>query len=536
MADFPAAQGSDVIVGIARESEWTVPNTAAAEPVVYYRGIPPLPSGLVRAEVDSPELASGFAQPGIPGAITGPFDLGIMARSSDCLELEECLHACEAAKTTLEAGYAYSYEWDPLVDRTSTSLRTFLGFPSPGGTNRLARWHLFGAKIAEISTTVTANQPVVTRFKGEMGCATRYDLPAAEAVTGTYPNGPYLRGPVRRKFPSGRNIYLAVSQDVAGGGLEFQAQLADAAPPSTWVGAAQAVAYDAFGNGIWQRIHVSVELTGTVSVGVGGTALTGVDTLFQVELEVGDRLRIDGETVRVTAIASNTAATVTAHTAGASAVAYYLKDYAGGYETENWDPLMVIWPGTSTEHALLDVDDTYVATAPGGWADPSPTFLAGQRFTGAHWYVETAALGASTWYELKPQSGTVSLAWPLSPDDGPGSRYHGALDRTGLLAPKINIPRRWRDLGFEELLEAGERFQLRVTLRGRLLGDEANGNREMIQRTFPRVALIGAGKPVANAESIIETLDCKAESDPDTGASPVTTLAVTHRDWAPIAA
>ncbi len=65
---------------------------------------------------------------------------------------------------------------------------------------------------------------------------------------------------------------------------------------------------------------------GTVSNGAGGTTLTGVSTVFTLQCAVGDRVTVNGNTVQITAIASNTSLTYSPSIAGAnSGVAFTIK-------------------------------------------------------------------------------------------------------------------------------------------------------------------------------------------------------------------
>jgi len=58
-------------------------------------------------------------------------------------------------------------------------------------------------------------------------------------------------------------------------------------------------------------------LTGNVAVTAGGTTLTGNGTSFSVELVVGDKIVLGGQTIKVASIASNTSLTLaTSHTDG----------------------------------------------------------------------------------------------------------------------------------------------------------------------------------------------------------------------------
>ncbi len=75
----------------------------------------------------------------------------------------------------------------------------------------------------------------------------------------------------------------------------------------------------AIGNGA-----LSTALTGIVTVGVGDTAVTGVSTLFSSEINVGDPIKITGETFTVASITDDLNLVLdAAHSAGALSVTAY---------------------------------------------------------------------------------------------------------------------------------------------------------------------------------------------------------------------
>jgi hypothetical protein len=75
------------------------------------------------------------------------------------------------------------------------------------------------------------------------------------------------------------------------------------------------------------QVAQSTAGVGTVSNGAGGTTVTGVGTQFLNTFKIGDTITINGETVAISAIASNTSMTTAAITGANSGVAYTL---AGG--------------------------------------------------------------------------------------------------------------------------------------------------------------------------------------------------------------
>lgn len=527
MSSAPAT-GNQVIVGFAIEQEEGVPNPSATR--VYLKAAGTTTADLIRAEVESGQLnASGYPEPGLPAAVSAPVSLPVLVTASSLLEIYENLLQGNA-KSTLEAGEAFQYTFTQSISDIQTSLDWVIALPAPGGTNRLDRWYLYGSKVSSISHSIGQNTPINATLDILAQHGTKLGVASADGSnTGSYTEGPIIRGPVRRRFPNA-TLHVDVTQ-AAASGLEFKAEISDGTPEFN--GTAQAAVYDSDGNGVWQNLKADINITGTVSVTASTAAVTGTGTLFTSELEVGDFITIAGETIKISAIASDTALTLASnHSAGASADQAHLIDYDLGYWDENRDPVEIIWPGTAAgAQADIDVGDLWTFAAPGAWADPSPTYLSGQRYTSAHWFLDYRKVGGSTWNSFEVQSGDITLSWPVTPDTGSGSRYPNGIDRDGVSEFTLSLPRKHRDLTFIEFLEAHERMELRLRFLGQHLGNPANDNRESITYTFPYAALQPINRPVTGAGPIIETLPFRAESNPSTGASPVTVVIVSDRDY-----
>ncbi|HLP86575.1 MAG TPA: tail fiber domain-containing protein [Candidatus Paceibacterota bacterium] len=108
------------------------------------------------------------------------------------------------------------------------------------------------------------------------------------------------------------------------------------------------------------QVSQSTTGVGTVSNSAGGTTVTGVGTQFLNTFKVGDTITINGETVTISAIASNTSMTTGAITNANSAVAYTL---VGG------DRFSVkgngnVGIGTSTPSSPLEI--SYASTGASG--------------------------------------------------------------------------------------------------------------------------------------------------------------------------
>ena len=66
-------------------------------------------------------------------------------------------------------------------------------------------------------------------------------------------------------------------------------------------------------------------------------------------------------------------------------------------------------------HAGIAVGDTWTFPKPLSWIDPVPTYMSGQRYTSAHWFIDFRPQGTAEWIELPMDSGsngTVTTGWP----------------------------------------------------------------------------------------------------------------------------
>lgn len=518
-----AATGAQVLFGWRREQQFSVPGSEAR---VYLRPVPPLSADLLRALLESPEInQSGARQASIPGAITGPLDVAVALNAATLLEpLENILG--EVAKTELETGAVYKYVATPNRTGANTSLDAILSKPP------VARGLRYGGKLSSLTTAISSAGVIPARLAGFFSHGTSLSAATADGGnTGTYAKGPHLRG-LLKKARAGEVVHVDVTRDVAGGGLQYKAERvpsSGAAP--TFPGAAQNAAYDADNKGAWQNLLGTYQLTGTMSVTISTAAVTGVGTKFLSEIAVGQYLTLAAETIKVLSIASDTALTLaTNHTAGASAARGYIKDVDFGIWEENYDPLEVIFPGDTTAQGDIDIGDAWSFNV--DWTDPAATYIAAQRFTGAHFVVEYRKRGATTWIPVQATSAAPVIAWGLTPDIALGSRYYFALDRDLPLAPTCQLQRKYRDNVFRELNEAHEHFELRVRWLGQQLGTGAN--RESIEYEWPFVAVQSISQPVASSQAIQETVQLVAEEDPD-GDPVVTVTLITDRNWTPTA-
>jgi hypothetical protein len=202
-----------------------------------------------------------------------------------------------------------------------------------------------------------------------------------------------------------------------------------------------------------------------------------------------------------------------------------------GVWDENRDPLEIVWPGTSADHAALAVGDVFTFHPPGAWATPVLPALAGhQRFTSAHWTVALRAAGSSSaWTPLHCRKGNLDLSWPLSEERGNGSRYPYALLRDGLFSPSLKIERALVDPFFADRAEASARLEAELAFNGRQLTADL---RESIRVTFASARIAAANRSVRDARAIPEEVTLIGETT-DILTPPVTIEIITTRDWSP---
>jgi hypothetical protein len=201
-----------------------------------------------------------------------------------------------------------------------------------------------------------------------------------------------------------------------------------------------------------------------------------------------------------------------------------------GFWAENRDPLEIVWPGTTADHAALAVGDVFTFHPPGEWNDPViPPLTGHQRFTSAHWTVALRTVGAATWIPLSCRKGELTLAWPISEERGNGSRYPYALLRDGLFAPSLKLERALVDPFFADRSEEAARLEAQLALTGRQL---TATHRESITFTFASARIDAAKRTAKDARTIPEEITLIGETN-DAGAPPVTVEVITTRDWTP---
>lgn len=442
------AIGAELLFGLGREEQFGIP----AGSLTYFRGILPANLNLTRSETPGGEVnPSGFMEAGVPGPITGPFDVGVRFSAAHMLMPMEAL-GIEWTKSTADAGPPTIYEYEGVP-----SLAFYQSLWGLRGLPGVEKERFYGILLGAINMPIGDNTPLALRLQGQMQHGTRFPAPTADAGNTGSHAGPHLRGPLADEAAGGR-IHVNVT---AVSPLAFKVERRVSGSP-TFPGTAILAVYDADGNGTWQNLPDE-----------------------------------DGADL--------------------------------GYWDENKDPLEIVFPGTAAEHATdIDVGDEWVFDL--AWADPTPTYFAGQRFTSAHAIMRYRLVGASTWIEARFQSGAQNLAWPAVPERGNASKYPYAIGREGMLNPTLSIVRKYTDRDFVTLAEGHKRLEMQIEYQGAQISADY-ALRESVLFDYPSVKVASA-RPVANVNAVPETLTLQAETNAD-GDPPVTITVTTEYNFTP---
>jgi len=513
------ATGAAVLLGFRPERSYGIPDLTKS--VVWIEPDLPVAMEQIRALTAALEAnASGFGAKGIPGQITGPLDVATPLRSATALELFEHVMGGRGvlAKSTLETG-VYQYLATPTRVNGDTSYAGVLCLAP------VDRMRTFGAKWQTLTIPIGPGE-IPARMAGFFNHATHLSAVTQASGTGTYAKGPDMRGILSRPRV-GEKLYIKATRTVAGGGLQYKAERVPSGGTATYPGAAIDAYYDSDGSGDWQNLVNAYQLTGTVSVGVGGTAVTGVGTDFLNEVAVGQYVTIAGETKIITAITSATAMAIAAHTAGASAVVAHMLLRDAGYWAENRDTADVVFPGTTTDHGAIVLNDVWRFDT--SWSNPTPTYIAAQRFTSAHWSAYWRRQGATAWRRLSPEgNGQAVIGWGATPSQGWGTRHYTEITREGIFAPTFQFARKYTDRDLLELAEAHEQIEFYAIAEGRRLGTGAY--RESIRIDATAAELTTRSAPISGPAAVVETIGMTFKASED-GDPPMTATLITDRDY-----
>lgn len=197
-----------------------------------------------------------------------------------------------------------------------------------------------------------------------------------------------------------------------------------------------------------------------------------------------------------------------------------------GIWAENKDPWMICFPGTAADHLNIDVGDCFYF--PVTWTLPTPTYLAGQRFTSAHQVNQYSTDGGSTWVDLNTLTSTLTIGDPIAADSGSGSRYPFAIDRNGQFVALLGFTRKLRDLAFREIYETDDDLKFRTYFYGQLLA--GGPNRESIKFDWARMEMLTLADPAANDQAIVETVSMRGVAG-TSGEPPVSVTFITDQDY-----
>lgn len=318
------------------------------------------------------------------------------------------------------------------------------------------------------------------------------------------------------------NILLGQLAATIGANNEIAARVTGQALHFTRLGSAVA---DAGNTGTWAYAPVC---RGPLASEAAGNVFLEVTALAPLRF----KLKQDPSTTPPTMAGS----TVITQLYGTDGNAIYVNGLADtgaeiGVWDENKDPFMVCVPGTAVQHADIDVGDIYYFPAPGQWALPaSPTYLGGQRFTSAHQRNEYSTDGGSTYVDFKTLTTTLTVADPIAADNGSGSRYSFALDRSGLqFNPTAVFAQKERSRDFRTLYELGVAFKLRNYFEGQLLA--GGPNRESLKLDWNAVQITALAAPVSGPAAVVETTTMQGVTD-DSGNAPLTVTLISDQDYA----
>lgn len=518
------ASGSRILFAIKREAypgegrdgDWRWFKVNLPNNVAPLR--PELPTGAVNP--------SGFAEPGLPGPVTIPADMGIPLTAGGMLEFAELFFGA-AAKTTPETGVnLYTHQCD-----ATGVLPTMAGMVCLPPTHNRRRF--YNGRVGGIVLAIPSAGAIQLRMPGSMfGHTTTMGEAVEDTITGTYALEPQVRG-VPGMTP--KNALWAQVTDLTDDvpSWQFEACPLGGTPefPSTQPDYQQQ--YDVDGRARWINCQGAVQLSGTVSVTAGQAAVTGVGTAFDVDLAVGDSVIVENEVKVISAIGSATGLTLsTNHTAGASGavILAYNRDLGvWDQDSNNVDPLQFLPPGTTTEHGDLAVGDTWVFPLRDEWDDPTPTYDTDHRaLTAAHLVVEYQVVGTSTWTPVPHLSANIAPTWPFTLDAGPGSKYPYSLDRDGLSGGALTLIRKLRDASWDTLVDEHRRVNLRLTWSSRLIGTTGIYRERVRITTHGGVTRV---RPAANAQAIQETLTFALQTNAAGSAAPITLEVWTPRNY-----
>jgi len=237
------ATANAVVFGLGLEPEYGVPGST----LIGYEPVLPVDATLTGST--SPPIdvnRSGYPRKGVPGPKAGTLDFGHRLTVAHLLELLEHVVG-HADRTVLEAGvYRYVFEPPGPAAHVNTSLWGLIG------REPVDRSWFYGARAGKVEMQIGDNTAIPARLTGIVAHGTRLGpVEPQPGNTGTYTSGPHLRGVLAD--PDAGDVWLEVTRDVAGGGVQFKAEQTSGVP--AFGGSAVDVVLDADGRGTWQNLQ-----------------------------------------------------------------------------------------------------------------------------------------------------------------------------------------------------------------------------------------------------------------------------------------
>jgi hypothetical protein len=201
-----------------------------------------------------------------------------------------------------------------------------------------------------------------------------------------------------------------------------------------------------------------------------------------------------------------------------------------GIWNESRDPLEIIWPGAAADHGDLEVGDSWSFEVPGWEAPPLVQAETSQALTSAHWIIKLRKVGSPTWLERRVNSGTIGIAWELTPDRGSGGRYPFGMTRDGQFTPTLSLERKLVDALLAGHLERRERLEVELSFLGRQLGDGVY--RDSVVYRYASMRIDERTADPSDPGAVVEQVSLTGETTDALDPSLVVEV-ITERDWTP---
>ncbi len=252
-------------------------------PLTSYDFVPPVAADLGGGESDSQQVnRSGYARAGVPGPKGGPVEWQFPLRSGAWLE--HLHHLAPAATKNDLGGGAYEYTFSSqFVGGVQTSYYGLLAKPPA----EAVVFH--GARFSGLEFDIGNDSSIVGKLTGLNAHGTSAGFPEVQSGS-LYTLGPLVRGLVLD--PDAGDIYLEITRDTAGGGVQFKFEQTLEVP--TFPAPAAIDLYTSAGLGAWQQLP---------GIGLYGLVVDPFEVIFpgaaatHAALAIGDRWRIPAAAV-----------------------------------------------------------------------------------------------------------------------------------------------------------------------------------------------------------------------------------------------